>query len=58
MIKPKETIFTKALKRLITEGKQCSCGKWHYSLPVKAQFMHGGFWWNCDCKSTLFRKVG
>lgn len=46
------------VKRL--EKKCGKCGKIHKGAPDHAQFFidpdMGGFYWNCDCRSTLFIK--
>lgn len=50
-----------SLYDLSNNGKQCSCGKWYYHIPLRAKYHSdgfvSGFWWNCVCKSTLLKVV-
>jgi hypothetical protein len=44
--------------RLIKE-KKCSCGRIHTYVDEDYKYLTGdnplaGFYWNCECKSTLF----
>ncbi len=44
----------------LSPSKICSCGKIHDHIPKTAilqedEIIHGWFW-NCSCKSTLFKK--
>ncbi len=34
--------------------KKCGCGKSHHMIPEDAKEGEWGYFWNCECNSTLF----
>jgi hypothetical protein len=43
--------------------RRCSCGKLHEFVPRTARVLKedselDGFYWECDCKTTLFEPFG
>ncbi|NRA76783.1 MAG: hypothetical protein HRU18_01135 [Pseudoalteromonas sp.] len=35
-------------------NKTCSCGRFFKTIPDDCIIHSTGYWWNCECKSTLF----
>lgn len=45
------------MNKKIEVNKTCNCGEKFKFIPTTAIQNKHGYWWNCSCKSTLFKRV-